>query len=235
MKIGSMELSKELSLVTVGTALIYTATYFIQVGVAIFYGYPLEFISIDMQSVLKTLAIFMFVFSTFFHFASVPDSGVSGFFCKRNIVTFFVLSFILLISLAFRHGNLTSFRRDYIGITIVCATVFFFLLLISVSKSSLVLLNDSAIGLLKAVSVIVTFASIFAGLSGYVIACLQLNVYETSYNDYYFVNSFGSDMVLVKCDGIDKKFIKAEFEKDIIFKKSSTIISDNKFLQCVSK
>lgn len=208
-------LKKEISVVTIATVVIYFVAYAFQVGYARFYGYPLEFIGNDIVVILKTAGFLgVFLLSLYIFIENLI-------LVKKPPFIFLVLCalFITLMLSIFFTGYKSTFgifrgRWDEKHVVLLAFSAS---LIFSITQCKSVIASATSTLKLRNVVLSVTaliFSSYFSGwASGFIPDTLYV-----SKNGYYILNSFGTNLVLGKCENGQADFLIEGFDGGMVFK-----------------
>lgn len=193
-KLKSLAL-KQVPLVTLIGAISYLFAYFFQVGYSYQYGFPAEFIDVDLNVMLETSGalVLVFVFSINIYNGFRIIHGKYSIFVVVAI-SYFVLAACLLSSKQFYNVFLVVTEQKYFVLLSFCSAYFFVL-----SRSRTIISvfcgradwHDSIF--------VPLYLMLFSSLCGAFYTMLPTRGFVTSDN-YVVISSYGNSIVLGQCN-----------------------------------
>ncbi|MGP2760803.1 hypothetical protein ACTVPB_03070 [Serratia marcescens] len=198
-------INKEVSVVTILTISLYGFSYVFQRAYSNFWGYPTEFISVDLNMMLKTtIAIFVIVFMIFSlvtYLYNSPGFGLPfGFLWGGVIYVFFMWGNAGFESIFFNSNDMAGMLRfPVLGFSF--SIVFMLYILAKIKKT-----EDKKEKIDKGI-VFLGALYIFAYSTAWLYASLNDELYYNESN-YYLVSSYGDFYILGKCINNKAEFLK---------------------------
>jgi hypothetical protein len=226
-------IKNDLTLVTVISIVSYGVVYFFQSGIAQYFGYPVDFINVDLTMLIKT--IFAFFIALVFS-ASLLDIHffIDRLNIKQNIIicTAFFYVFSLYIMSSF--NPLASFFYGYMAVPVhlVLSSITLVMSLVFIAKLSKSNFSEFSFkSFLIAIFLIMLTPYSFGWLSAY-----KTKSIFTS-DSLYLLNSYGSFLVLGECDNGKSSFILTEGNQNLKFSisDSDSVAKFKKCLELTSK
>lgn len=212
-KLKSLAL-KQIPLVTLIGAISYLFAYFFQVGYSYQYGFPTEFIEVDLNVMLETSGalVLIFVFSINIYNGFRIVHGKFS-FVVVVVITYFVLAACLLSPKQFYNIFLVVVEQKYFVLLSFCVAYFF-----TLSRSRTIISvfcgradwHDSIF--------VPLYLILFSSLCGAFYTMLPTRGFITSDN-YVVISSYGNSLVLGQCNSkqaifkIRKKTDSSELRK----------------------
>ncbi|MDA5548598.1 hypothetical protein OP862_02275 [Yersinia massiliensis] len=220
-------IKNDITLVTIISIVSYGMVYFFQSGVARYFGYPTDFINIDLTMLIKTIFAFfgVLVFSLSLldiHFSMVRLKIV------HNLFIFFMFFWIFSLLVVGSFSPLASFYSGYMAlpsylalasISLVSSLAF----LANLSKTNFSDFNYKSF--MIAIVLIISTPYSFGWLSAYKTKDIFVS------DDLYLLNSYGTFLVLGKCSDGKSSFILTEGSQNLKFIKSDNA-DFNKLKKC---
>ncbi|EPH7219883.1 hypothetical protein ACS3L2_002624 [Serratia marcescens] len=198
-------INREVSVVTVLTASLYGLVYVFQRGYAEFFGYPNEFIFVDLNMALSTGFIFLLLVSSVIFFAN-SLFFMSEFGFGKSVV---VMVFIYIFVMAIKYGFKSAFYNSSDGAALARGGAIgfsFFLVLVFYSFKKMALASELSDKYSKGT---VFLMSIFmlAYSSGWLAAGFNNDIHQNS-SGYYLISSYGDSHIIGKCLMNKSEFMK---------------------------
>ncbi|EPC8046412.1 hypothetical protein ACR3GP_002803 [Yersinia enterocolitica] len=226
-------IKNDLTLVTVISIVSYGVVYFFQSGIAQYFGYPVDFINVDLTMLIKT--IFAFFIALAFS-ATLLDIhfSIARLSIKQNIVICIAFFFIFSLYIMGSFNPLASFFYGYIAVPahLVLSSTTLVMSLVFIAKLSKNNFSEFSFkSFLIAIFLIMLTPYSFGWLSAY----KTKNIFIS--DNLYLLNSYGSFLVLGECNNGKPSFILTEGNRDLKFSisDSDSVAIFKKCLELASK
>ncbi|MDN0093878.1 hypothetical protein [Yersinia rohdei] len=221
-------IKNDLTLVTVISIVSYGVVYFFQSGIAQYFGYPVDFINVDLTMLIKTIFAF-FIALTFLanlldiHFAFTHLS------IRQNIITCIVFFFLFSLYFMGSFNPLASFFYGYIAVPVhlMLSSITLVMSLVFIAKLSK---NNFSEFSFKSFLIAIFLIMLTPYSLGWLSAYKTKNIFSS--DNLYLLNSYGSFLVLGECDNGKSSFILTEGNQGLKFSISDSD-SVTKFKKCL--
>lgn len=198
-------IKSNISLITALTSLGYMVSYFYQLSVAIYYGYPEEYISFDLDTLLRTMAFFLLLALI----VIAPLVLISQLLSKKWVLLLSVIIMFVIYFIIFQAVNPFSFFSIRRAISLM-AVISCPLMIISCIYTYLSRLNGVRNRMID-VTLIISFVFLIyqvPTLIGKLSSYAKENYFHLEEGkDYILLSSSGDKLIFGSCDRFGVNFI----------------------------